>query len=104
MPIIVDNNFSHDTFGVRAERLNAIQGNFATIQAELSAPAAIATWAEDCYDVYSAALATSELEANESEGATVVVAEKEAALDEVYQSVKNMGITIYKDSPKFIQE
>jgi len=32
MPVIVDNNFSHDTYGIRAERLNAIQGNFALIQ------------------------------------------------------------------------
>ena len=104
MPVVVDNVFSRDTYGVRAERLIAIQENFGSIQTELQAPANIATWADDCYDVYSAALATSELEANESEGATVVVAEKEAALDEVYQSVKNMGITIYKDSPKFIQE
>ena len=104
MPVVVDNVFSRDTYGVRAERLIAIQENFGSIQTELQSPANIATWADDCYDVYSAALATSELEANESEGATVVVAEKEAALDEVYQSVKNMGITIYKDSPKFIQD
>ena len=104
MPVIQNNNFSQDTYGNRAERLIAIQENFGSIQTELQAPANIATWADDCYDVYSATLATSELEANESEGATVVVAEKEAALDEVYQSVKNMGITIYKDSPKFIQD
>jgi len=40
--------------------LIAIQENFGSIQTELQAPANIATWADDCYDVYSAALATSE--------------------------------------------
>ena len=104
MSVVVDNSFSADTYGMRTERLIAIQTNFASIQTELQAPANIETWAEDCYDVYAAALSTSQLEANESEGATVVVAEKEAALDEVYQNVKNMGITIYKDAPKYIQD
>jgi len=39
--------------------LIAIQENFGSIQTELQAPANIATWADDCYDIYSAALATS---------------------------------------------
>ena len=104
MPVVVDNVFSKDTYGMRTERLIAIQTNFDLIQPDLSAPANIATWAEDCYDVYANLLALSQLEANESEGATVVVSEKEAALDEVYQYVKNMGLTIYKDMPKFIED
>jgi hypothetical protein len=104
MPVVVDNNFSLDTYGMRSERLIAIQSNFDSLQPDLSAPANIATWAEDCYDVYANLLALSELEANESEGATVVVSEKEAALDEVYQYVKNMGLTIYKDMPKLIED
>ena len=29
MPVILDNNFAKDTYGVRTERLIAIQGNFA---------------------------------------------------------------------------
>jgi hypothetical protein len=53
MPVVVDNNFSKDSYGMRSERLSAIQGNFATIQTELAAPAHIETWAEDCYDVYT---------------------------------------------------
>jgi hypothetical protein len=104
MPVVVDNNFSLDTYGNRTERLIAIQSNFASIQTELVAPANIETWAEDCYDVYALALSTSELEIGESEGATVVVAENEAILDEIYQNVKNMGITIYKDMPKLIED
>ena len=104
MPVVVDNVFSRDTYGMRSERLIAIQSNFASIQPELSAPAEVATWSDDCYDVYANLLALSELEANESEGSTVVVAEKEDILDEVYQYVKNMGLTIYKDSPKLIQD
>ena len=104
MPVVVDNNFSLDTYGMRSERLIAIQTNFDLIQPDLSAPAEIATWAEDCYDVYANLLALSQLEANESEGATVVVSEKEAALDEIYQYVKNMGLTIYKNMPKFIED
>ena len=104
MPVVVDNVFSRDTYGMRSERLIAIQSNFASIQPELSAPAEVATWSDDCYNVYSNLLALSELETNESEGLTVVVAEKEAALDEMYQYVKGMGLTIYKDMPKLIQD
>jgi hypothetical protein len=104
MPVVQNNNFSLDTYGMRSERLIAIQSNFASIQPELSAPAEVATWSDDCYDVYANLLALSELEANESEGSTVVVAEKEDILDEVYQYVKNMGLTIYKDNPKLIQD
>ena len=74
MPVVVDNVFSRDTYGMRAERLIAIQGNFASIQTELQAPAHIATWAVNCADIYNDLLATSELELNESEGATAIVA------------------------------
>lgn len=47
MPTIVDNNLTVDSHALRAERLNAIQTEFDTIQAELAAPAVITTWAED---------------------------------------------------------
>jgi hypothetical protein len=46
MPAIIDNSFSQDSYGMRAERLNAIQTEFAAIQTELAAPASIATCAE----------------------------------------------------------
>ncbi len=47
MPIVVNNNFSQDTYGIRTERLIAIQGNFALIQPELSASAHISNWEDD---------------------------------------------------------
>ena len=47
MPIVVNNNFSQDTYGMRTERLIAIQGNFALIQPELSSPAHITNWEDD---------------------------------------------------------
>jgi hypothetical protein len=53
MPVVVNNNFTEDSYGMRSERLSAIQGNFATIQPVLAAPVHIATWAVDCYDVYA---------------------------------------------------
>jgi hypothetical protein len=37
MPVVVDNDFSKDTYGMRTERLLAIQGNFALVQPELAA-------------------------------------------------------------------
>ena len=52
MPLIQNNDFANDTHGSRAERLNAIQGNFASIQPDLQAPANIADWADDCADVF----------------------------------------------------
>ena len=39
MPLIQNNDFANDTHGSRAERLNAIQGNFASIQSRYSTPA-----------------------------------------------------------------
>ncbi|MDT3739254.1 MAG: hypothetical protein RO257_07095 [Candidatus Kapabacteria bacterium] len=48
MQTIVDNNFAHDSHAIRGESLLAIKANFALIQQELSAPAHIAAWAEDC--------------------------------------------------------
>jgi len=42
MPIVVDNNFANDTYGIRTERLSAIQGNLSSIQPELASPAPIA--------------------------------------------------------------
>jgi hypothetical protein len=98
MPVVVDNNFSQDTYGTRTERLIAIQGNFASIQPELQAPAHIVTWAVDCFDVYSNLLAVSGLEMSESETATAVVAEKVAALEEAYQNIRYIGTSIYSDN------
>jgi hypothetical protein len=43
MPVVVDNNFSKDSYGMRSERLIAIQDNFAFIQSELNTPGDIAT-------------------------------------------------------------
>jgi len=41
MQVVLNNNFSEDTYGIRIERLIAIQGNFGSIQAELSASASL---------------------------------------------------------------
>ncbi|MDT3738662.1 MAG: fibronectin type III domain-containing protein [Candidatus Kapabacteria bacterium] len=104
MPVVVNNNFAQDTYGMRTERLIAIQGNFTMIQPALQSPAHIATWAEDCFDVYSNLLALSGLEMNESEGATAIVAEKVDALEEAYQNVKFIGTSIYTDMPNILKE
>ena len=104
MPVVVNNNFSQDTYGMRTERLIAIQGNFASIQPELSAPANISTWAADCFDVYANLLALSGLEMTESEVATAIVAEKVAALEEAYQNVKYIGTSIYTDRTSILDK
>ena len=104
MPVVINNNFSQDTYGMRAERLIAIQGNFASIQSELNAPEHIVEWAADCSDAFNEIIATSEIEFNESEGATAVVEEKEILMDEEYQNVRSMGITIYKNNRKYYED
>ncbi len=38
MPIVIDNSFSRDSYGMRAERLIAIQSNFVSIQSKFNAP------------------------------------------------------------------
>jgi hypothetical protein len=53
MPVVVNNDFSKDTYGMKSEMLNAIQAEFAAIQSELAAPANIETWAEDCLAIYT---------------------------------------------------
>ena len=104
MPVVVNNNFSQDTYGMRTERLIAIQENFDSVQPDLQAPAHIVAWAEDCYDVYSNLLAVSGLEMSESETATAVVAESVAALESAYQNVRYIGTSIYADNMKIQNE
>jgi len=99
MPVIQNNDFANDTHGSRAERLNAIQGNFASIQPDLQAPANIADWADDCYDVYSQILANSGVEASESEGATLDATLKGDLMEEEYQNARTLGIALYVDNP-----
>ena len=104
MPVVLNNNFSEDTYGIRIERLIAIQGNFASIQPVLNAPANIADWAEDCADVFSNLLSVSGAEMNESEGATVIVAETEALMEEEYQNIKTLAKAIYVDMPDYYED
>ena len=104
MPVVVNNNFSQDTYGMRTERLIAIQENFDSVQPDLQAPAHIVAWAEDCYDVYSNLLAVSGLEMSESETATAIVAESVAALESAYQNVRYIGTSIYADNMKIQNE
>jgi len=94
MPVVLNNNFSEDTYGIRIERLIAIQP-------ELNAPANIADWADDCADVFSNLLSVSGAEMNESEGATVVVAETEALMEEEYQNIKTLAKALYVDMPDY---
>lgn len=104
MPVILDNNFAKDTYGIRTERLIAIQGNFSTVQPDLQAPAHIESWADDCFDIYSNLLAVSGLEMSESETATAIVAEKVDELLEAYQNVRYIGTSIYSDNQNIINE
>jgi len=53
MAIVVDNNFSNDSYSIRGERLNAIQGNSTSFQLELYVPAPISTWADKTTQNYS---------------------------------------------------
>ena len=104
MAVIQDNNFSLDTYGTRTERLISIQGNFASIQPVLAAPAHIATWAATCSDVFSDILSTSNVERNESEGATILVDEAEAQMESEYQNVRVLAYSIYEDLPDYFKD
>ena len=82
MPVVVDNNFSKDSYGMRSERLIAIQENLPTVQPDLQAPAAIVTWAATCHDVFLALWGDAQAEEGESKGATVIVDEKQLAMED----------------------
>ena len=99
MPIVVDNNFGKDSYNIRAERLNAIQGNLETFQPVLNAPPAIITWAEDCYDIFTQKLTDAGVEMNESEGASLDVETKAALMEEEYQNAKILANSIYREDP-----
>lgn len=104
MSVVVDNLFSRDTYATRTERLIAIQGNFAAVQPFLNAPAEIADWAEDCKDVFTDLLAVADVEKNESESATIVVADTEALLEEEYQNARTLAKSIFVDEPKLYEQ
>lgn len=104
MPIVVDNNFGKDSYGIRAERLNAIQGNLTSFQPVLNAQPAIVTWAEDCYDVFTQKLTAAGVEMNESEGATLNVETKAALMEEEYQNAKILANTIYREDPVHLKD
>ncbi len=104
MPIVVNNNFSEDSFEMRSERLSAIQGNFATIQPELSAPDYIAECAEDCYDVYAELWTNYGVEDDQIEAATLDFNSKLALMEEEYQNAKYLAISIYRDNQTFLKQ
>ncbi len=104
MSVFFDNVFSRDNNATRTARLLTIQQNLASIQSELNAPAHIVTWAATCYDAYINLTAQAGLEANQVEGATAVLLEKEALLDDEYQNVKFIASTIYKDLPDYLKD
>jgi len=104
MPIVVNNNFSEDSYGMRSERLSAIQGNFDSIQSELAAPAAIATWAEDCYDVYAELWTNAGVENDQSEAATLDLNVKLALMEDEYQNAKFLATSIYRENQTFLKQ
>ena len=104
MPIIVDNSFTNDSHGMRAERLNAIQGNLSIIQPELNAPPEITGWASGCYDLFMQKWATAGTESGEKEGATYDVNVKEEKMEEEYQHCRNVGIAAYVDDQMHLKD
>lgn len=104
MPVVLNNNFSEDSYGIRAERLNAIQGNLASFQPVLNAQPAIVSWAEDCYDVFTQKLTAAGVEMNESEGATLDVETKAELMEEEYQNAKLLANTIYRENPVHLKD
>ena len=104
MPLVVDNNFQNDNYNIRAERLNAIQGNLESFQPVLNAPPAIVTWAEDCYDNFTQKLTDAGVEMNESEGASLDVETKAALMEEEYQNAKILANSIYREDPVHLKD
>ena len=104
MPIIQNNNFTLDSYAMRAERLSAIQGNFASIQPELNAPENIVTWTEDCYDVFMDLWSKSDVAANEKQSSTLDSDNKCTVMEEAYQAARGLAITLYHNDPVNLKE
>ena len=104
MAIILDNIFSRDSYGVRAERLHTIQANLPVIQPELNAPPEITGWASGCYDIFMQKWSGSETEHGESEGATLDVTLKEEKMEEEYQNCRSTGMAAYVDDPVNLED
>ena len=96
----MDNSFSADTYSIRLERLRLIQLNFPTHSAVLvGLPSEVATWALTCYDVLRAKRSTSEVEANESVGATTATKAAFTFMKSEYLIVKGISETLFVAMP-----
>jgi hypothetical protein len=97
MPIIRNNNITHDTFSDRCDRLSSIQSLLTSIQSELQAPAYIVTWAVDCYDVFKNMRAKSEADIGRNEVNALNVYDKAKMMETEYQIVKILAASIYRN-------
>ena len=104
MDVVKDNNFSKDTFGVRIERLIAIEGNIASIQDELQAPAHIINWSSNCCSIFTNILATSDIDRNEISGAYSIADLKEKQMRKEYQNCRMLAKSIFREKPVYYND
>jgi hypothetical protein len=104
MDIILDNNFSGDSLGRRAVRLQAMQANFAGLQPILNMPAVYTTWAADCHDVFMDLWTSSDAERGEKEGAYAELRTEIEDLTTLYADIRLVIIARYQDDPDNLKD
>ncbi|MBS1538465.1 MAG: hypothetical protein JST20_12040 [Bacteroidetes bacterium] len=94
--MITDNSFTADSISTRLERLQLIELNFPTHSAVLvGLPSEVATWALTCFTVFKDKRNISEVEVNESVGATTATKQAFAFLRSEYSIVKGIAETLF---------
>jgi len=93
--LIENNNFSNDSYGIRATRLNFLAANIDTYAVELSLEGSLLEWAQDASDLFDAALVKQNVEIGEMDEAFQTSQEAVQSLVERYQILKDILISRY---------
>lgn len=93
--LIEDNNFTKDSYGVRATRLYFLSNTIDTYAVELALTGSLLTWAQGASAAFDAARVKQSVEAGEKEEAFQTSQESINLLAERYQILKDIVISRY---------
>lgn len=93
--LIEDNNFTKDSYGVRATRLYYLSNTIDTYAAAVELTGSLLTWAQDASENFDAAVLKQGLEIGDKEEAFQTSQEAVSALAERYQILKDIIISRY---------
>ena len=93
--VIIDNNVSNDTYGMRAARLGLIEAHIDEHEQSLSLPAALLAWAQGGYTAWKIVVVNQSAEWGEKEEAFQTVREADGAMYDRYVTIKELLLAAY---------